>query len=94
MKVDGSPNFSRQFLDITAKYLTHSMNPLDILGYIYAIPYCNEYREEYSVDLRFGFPRIPVTADQDLFTETSNIGKTLVQVHLLEDPELDNLMAG
>lgn len=34
MKVDGSPNFSRQFLDIIAKFFTHPINPLDILGYV------------------------------------------------------------
>jgi Type ISP C-terminal specificity domain len=90
LQVNGEPNFSRQFLDIITKLFSHSIDPLDILGYIYAILYSNEYRKKYSDDLRLGFPRIPITTNQDMFIEVSAIGKTLMRVHLLEDQEIDN----
>jgi Type ISP C-terminal specificity domain len=94
MKVDSAPNFSRGFLDAISKFIPQPISPFDILGYIYAILYCNEYRKKYSEDLRLSFPRIPVAANQDLFLETSNIGKTLIRYHLLENLESNKLDAG
>ena len=56
-----------------------------ILFYVYAVFYSNRYREKYSHLLRQDFPRIPFTKDYSIFKSLSEIGATLVNLHLLKE---------
>jgi len=55
--------------------------------------YSNIYREKYAEFLKIDFPRVPFTADIELFKKVGELGKQLVQLHLLESGELDKPIA-
>ncbi len=64
-------------------------SPEDIFHYIYAILYAPVYREKYAEFLRREFPRVPFTADRELFSKLARLGVRLTELHLLASPELD-----
>ena len=64
-------------------------SPEEIFYYIYAILHAPTYREKYAEFLRSDFPRIPFTADRELFTQLAAFGKRLADLHLLTSSELD-----
>jgi type I restriction-modification system DNA methylase subunit len=93
--VDGSPNFSRNFLNWVSKLLgEEALDPEGFLGYIYAILYSKEYRKKYDPELRMEFPRIPLTSSKDLFLTISAFGTELMRAHLLCGPEIESMQAG
>ncbi len=51
----------------------------DIFAYTYAVLHDPVYREEYAVDLRQEFPRLPLYRDFDLWAK---MGRTLLDLHL------------
>lgn len=53
------------------------------------MPYATSYRENYAEFLRIDFPRISFTSDYELFKKMAELGKRLVDLHLLRSPELD-----
>ncbi|MBN1471927.1 MAG: N-6 DNA methylase [Syntrophaceae bacterium] len=59
-----------------------------IFYYIYALLYCPKYRESFAEQLQIDYPKIPFTADFKLFRTLSDIGKKLVELHLLTAKEL------
>jgi len=59
-----------------------------IFYYIYALLYCPKYREGFAEQLQIDYPKIPFTADFKLFETLSDIGKALVELHLLTAKEL------
>ena len=65
------------------------LTPEDIFHYIYAVLYATVYREKYAEFLRRDFPRIPFTADRQLFAELALLGSRLTELHLLTSPELN-----
>jgi len=73
---------------LTAAY-GEEPTPEDIFHYIYAVLYADTYREKYAEFLKIDFPRIPFTADFELFQALAALGKRLVDLHLLRSEELD-----
>jgi hypothetical protein len=71
--------------------LAHGREPAaaDVFQYVYAVLNTPTYRHRYSDFLRRDFPRVPFTADADLFAEVAALGARLTQLHLLRSPELD-----
>ena len=69
----------------------HGSEPLpeEIFYYIYAILHAPIYREKYAEFLRIDFPRVPFTADRELFAQLAAFGKRLADQHLLTSSELD-----
>lgn len=61
-----------------------------IFYYIYALLYCNKYREAFAEQLQIDYPKIPFTTDYQLFIKVSELGKSLVEYHLLTSKELNN----
>lgn len=61
-----------------------------VFYYIYALLYCPKYREGFAEQLQIDYPKIPFTSDFNLFLNVSNIGKSLVELHLLTSKELTN----
>jgi predicted helicase len=68
---------------------TSTPTPEEIQQYIYAILYCNIYREKYFEFLKRDFPRIPFTTDMSVFNKMSNFGKELISLHLLKSSMLE-----
>jgi predicted helicase len=60
-----------------------------IFYYIYAILYSDIYREKYREFLKIDFPRIPFTKDYELFKLLVELGKQLVELHLLKSKKLE-----
>lgn len=70
-----------------------SFQALDIFYYIYAILYASAYRDKYAEFLKTDFPRVPFTADYNLFKKLAKLGEKLVYLHLLKSDELKNPIA-
>jgi predicted helicase len=56
---------------------------------VYAVLYAPTYRERYAEFLRIDFPRIPFTANVEVFREMARLGERLATLHLLTSTELD-----
>lgn len=83
------PNINpKMFAKLEAEYGLE-LAPEEILFYVYAVLYAPIYRERYAELLRMDFPRIPFTADLNLFKELGILGSRLATIHLLKSPELD-----
>jgi predicted helicase len=65
-----------------------STTPLGLLHYVYAVLNSPWYRQAYADGLRYGFGRIPITRDPELFSSLIQAGGQLAGLHLLEDPNL------
>lgn len=78
------PNFKPEFLSAIQKTFGKEPSPEAIFYYIYGILYSNIYRKKYEEFLQIDFPRVPFTKDSQLFQEMSELGKQLVDLHLLK----------
>jgi len=76
------------FEELSSRY-GQKPTPEEILYYIYGIFYSNIYRETYAEFLKIDFPRVPFTADYNLFKTMAAFGKELADLHLLKSPALD-----
>jgi hypothetical protein len=96
-------NFSRSFIRTLAEGLRianldratglpSGVSPEDVFNYIYAVLFSPTYRARYAELLKGDFPRVPVARSLKLFRNLSGIGSTLVGLHLMRSPTLDNLV--
>ncbi|MFO7958631.1 MAG: type ISP restriction/modification enzyme [Candidatus Brocadiia bacterium] len=63
--------------------------PEDVFHYVYAVLYAPSYREKYAEFLKIDFPRVPFSADPELFRALAARGERLVALHLLESDDLN-----
>ena len=91
-KPERIPNFNNKFLRAAKKALNMEPTPEEIFHYIYAVLYSPTYRTRYEEFLKIDFSRIPLTSDKNLFETLSRLGSELVSLHLMESPELDDLI--
>jgi predicted helicase len=82
------PNLSQPFLDDITSRLGYIPTPEAIFHYIYAIFHSPTYRTRYAEFLKIDFPRVPLTSDDNLFTQLATLGEQLVQLHLMKSPKL------
>jgi predicted helicase len=82
-------NFSSDFIEHMRVLFKDKMNPEHILYYIYAILYSNTYRQLYREYLLNDYPHIPFTADFEIFERMTDLGKLLIDVHLLKSSQLN-----
>lgn len=87
------PNLNPNLVVALAEAYGREPSPEEIFHYAYTILYAPTYREKYAAFLRLDFPRIPFTSDQNLFVRLAELGKRLVELHLLRSPELDPPLA-
>ena len=64
----------------------------DLLSYVYAVLHSNTYRERYAGFLKIDFPRVPLAGSVDLFSRLVAVGRELIAVHMLESPQVDELI--
>jgi len=83
------PNLNAELVRELAKAFGEEPPPEDVFHYVYAVLYAPSYREKYAEFLRIDFPRIPFTSDYELFKRMAELGRRLVDLHLLRSPELD-----
>jgi len=78
------PNFTVEFLKFISKKYNRKLTSEKIFYYIYAILYSPTYRKRYEEFLRYDFPRIPFVDDYEKFKNLSELGKELVDLHLMK----------
>ena len=72
--------------------LASTFGPEDIFDYIYAVFHSPTYRQRYAEFLKIDFPRVPMTSSRDLFKKLCILGEEMVALHLLESPQLTQLI--
>jgi len=78
-------NFTQDFIEfIEEQYPNQKITPEDILSYIYAMLHSPTYRQKFNEFLKIDFPRIPFVKDFKVFKQLSEIGKELVNLHLMK----------
>jgi len=82
------PNLAEGLLPKLAAAYGFTPAPEDVLAYIYAVFYSPTYRQKYAQELRTDFPRVPFTADADVFRQMATLGRQLMDLHLLRSPAL------
>ncbi len=82
-------NFTPEFRDFIDKHYNHSFEPLEILGYIYALLYSPNYRKRYEGFLKIDYPKILFTENKDLFRALSLLGIELIGLHVLNQESLN-----
>jgi hypothetical protein len=66
------------------KIYGRKLTPETLFSYIYAVLYMPAYREKYAEFLKSDFPRVPFTADANLFAKVARLGEVLIEQHLLK----------
>ncbi len=77
------PNVSQKLLKSLSEIYKVKVGSDEIFYYVYAVLFSNKYRTKYAELLNFDFPRIPFVEEYDKFRKLSEIGKDLVDLHLM-----------
>ncbi|WP_341844206.1 type ISP restriction/modification enzyme, partial [Helicobacter pylori] len=83
-------NFTPEFRSFIDKHYSHSFEPLEVLGYIYALLYSPNYRKRYEDFLKADYPKILFTKNKDLFRALSLLGIELIGLHVLNKESLNH----
>ncbi|MFP6048061.1 type ISP restriction/modification enzyme [Helicobacter pylori] len=83
-------NFTPEFRSFIDKHYSHSFEPLEVLGYIYALLYSPNYRKRYEDFLKADYPKILFTNNKDLFRTLSLLGIELIGLHVLNQESLNH----
>jgi len=78
------PNFNPEFLKFISEKYGETLTPEEIFYYIYTVLHSPTYRKKYEDVLRYDFPRIPFVDDHRKFKKLSDLGKELVELHLMK----------
>jgi len=89
LRQEKRPNLAEWLLPELSEVYSFQPEPEGVLAYIYSVLYSPTYREKYAEELRTDFPRIPFTISAELFKLMSELGNRLIDLHLLESPELN-----
>jgi predicted helicase len=76
-------NISSTLIKKLQKYYARNLAPEEVMNYVYSILFSTFYQETYSDFLQFDFPRIPFTANYEVFDKLRTIGSDLMKIHLL-----------
>ncbi|WP_437439780.1 type ISP restriction/modification enzyme [Helicobacter acinonychis] len=82
-------NFTPEFRNFIDKRYNHAFEPLEVLGYIYALLYSPNYRKRYEDFLKADYPKILFTNNKDLFRALSLLGIELIGLHVLNTESLN-----
>ncbi|MFP6301523.1 type ISP restriction/modification enzyme [Helicobacter pylori] len=82
-------NFTPEFRGFIDKHYSHHFEPLEVLGYIYALLYSPNYRKRYEDFLKADYPKILFTNNKDLFRALSLLGIELIGLHVLNKESLN-----
>lgn len=85
----GFPLKTNNKSNIKMPSLSFSATDESIFFYIYSILHSKTYREKYEELLAKDFPKIPFTNNKRLFFDMVDLGKKLVDLHLLRSPDLN-----
>lgn len=81
--IEKIPNMDRDlFGKICSAIGKASVDPYDVLCYIYAVLHSPSYRKKYADYLRIDFPRIPYPINAASFDNLVALGDKLIKIHL------------
>jgi type I restriction-modification system DNA methylase subunit len=83
------PNLAEWLLPKLSTAYGFTPTPEEVLAYIYAVLYSPTYRRVYAEVLRSDFPRIPFVRDGEVFRRMAELGRRLIDLHLLRSKDLD-----
>ena len=66
--------------------LEETVNPQELLHYIYAVLYSNNYRTAFRPQLNYNFPHVPYPR-KGTYHELAALGKQLADLHLMRQPD-------
>ncbi|GAA9750312.1 hypothetical protein VN0175_12550 [Helicobacter pylori] len=89
MNPNYTENFTLEFRSFIDKHYSHHFEPLEVLGYIYALLYSPNYRKRYEDFLKADYPKILFTNNRDLFRALSLLGIELIGLHVLNKESLN-----
>jgi hypothetical protein len=69
-----------------------TIGPEDVFAYCYAMFNAPTYQSRYAEFLKRDFPCLPLTSDVKLFAALGAKGRELIAVHLMQSPQLDELI--
>ena len=78
-------NFQPEFIKTLQSKYGDEVTLEDLFYYIYAILYSPTYRTKYEEFLMRDYPRIPLIDDVEVVRELSNLGRELVELHLMRN---------
>lgn len=84
-------NIQEKFVERIKNLYNDEMSPQEIFGYLYAVLYSPSYRQRYAELLKIDFPKMPFTEDKQIFKQLSDLGKQLIDCHLLKKKRLGSL---
>jgi hypothetical protein len=76
------PNLGLGVLRFLERLYGKPPEPDEVLRYVYAVLYSEEYRTRYAAFLATDFPRIPFPRDRRLFEALAKLGAELIDLHL------------
>jgi predicted helicase len=91
---DRNSNFTDAFRHAIRESLGTGPSPEEIFYYVYAVLHSPTYRRHYEEFLKIDFPRIPLPTDYEVFKALSNLGRELVDLHLLKHLALQGTEVG
>ncbi|MDR0486033.1 MAG: hypothetical protein LBH29_04830 [Elusimicrobiota bacterium] len=80
-----NPNWTKDFKRKYLSIINFKPSPEEILAYIYAVLHCPFYRKKYRNFFRVKIPSVPMTKDKEIFYQYANLGKRLIEAHLLKN---------
>lgn len=89
-KTTRKSNIRQEFKEALEKLYGVTIDPEEVLFYIYAILHSKQYRLKFDAFLRIDFPRVPVPSNYELFRRISELGHNLVELHLFKSPLIDS----
>ena len=81
------PNIKKEIWDKLNAAVGREVLPEEIVGYIYGVLYCSEYREKFKEFLKVDFPYVPYPASAAKFEALSAKGTELMNYHLMKGAE-------
>ena len=76
----------------TSEVSGKTFSPEDVFHYAYAVFHNPTYRTRYAEFLKIDFPRLPLTSDKKLFAKLVELGKELVELHLLKSSKVEDFI--
>ena len=81
---DLAANVAMKFVENGSGDLRKTFGPEDVFGYVYAVLHSSMFRADFGVQLKTGFPRVPLAPGKSSFAELSRLGTKLVNLHTLQ----------
>lgn len=80
-ETEEQPNITSGLLEMLGDIYQTSVSPHDLAAYVYAVMAHPGYHDRFEIELGTPGPRVPVTANPDLFREAVGFGQEFLWLH-------------